>query len=108
MMEEQKETVGFSAGTRGSKTKGARVDKKPALSESGTDKNPADRARKDHAMPRDAFEALLTKDQTFCDSRHSGAEPEACKVHLVSHMESNDEHSPKQEPPEGRIAVQRA
>jgi hypothetical protein len=58
MMEEQKETVGFSAGTRGSKTKGARVDKKPALSESGTDKNPADRARKAHAMPRDAFEAL--------------------------------------------------
>jgi hypothetical protein len=50
MMEEQKETVGFSAGTRGSKTKGARVDKKPALSESGTDKNPADRARKAHAM----------------------------------------------------------
>jgi hypothetical protein len=45
LMERQKQTVGLSAGTRGSKKKGARVDDKPTLKEAGIDKNLAHRSR---------------------------------------------------------------
>jgi hypothetical protein len=51
LMEQQKETVGFNVGTRGSKVKGARVSEKPTLKEAGIDKNTAHRARKAHAVP---------------------------------------------------------
>ena len=45
LMEEQKKTIGFSVGTRGSHIKGARVDDKPTLKEAGIDKNLAHEAR---------------------------------------------------------------
>jgi hypothetical protein len=45
LMKAQKETVGLSAGTRGSKKKGARVDDKPTLKEAGIDKNLAHQSR---------------------------------------------------------------
>ena len=41
----QKETVGLSAGARGSRVKGARVDDKPTLASQGLDKNLAHQAR---------------------------------------------------------------
>ena len=41
----QKETIGLSAGTRGSRVKGARVDDKPTLASQGIDKNLAQQAR---------------------------------------------------------------
>jgi hypothetical protein len=42
---EQKDTVGLSAGTRGSRVKGARVDEKPTLASQGIDKNLAQQTR---------------------------------------------------------------
>ena len=42
MIRTQKQTVGLSAGTRGSPVKGARVDNKPTLAAAGIDKNLAD------------------------------------------------------------------
>jgi N6-adenosine-specific RNA methylase IME4 len=41
----QKETIGLSAGTRGSRIKGARVDEKPTLDSQGIDKNLAHQGR---------------------------------------------------------------
>jgi hypothetical protein len=57
LMEAQRETVGFNVGTRGSRTKGARVNEKPTLAEAGIDKNLAHRARSAAAMTVPEFEA---------------------------------------------------
>jgi hypothetical protein len=51
----QKETVGLSAGARGSREKGARVDDKPTLASQGLDKNLAHQARLLGAMDEAAF-----------------------------------------------------
>jgi hypothetical protein len=56
LIAEQKKTVGLSAGTRGSKKKGARVDDKPTLKEAGIDKNTAHRARTEAAKSPEQFE----------------------------------------------------
>jgi hypothetical protein len=69
LMEEQKETVGFSVGTRGSRIKGARVDERPTLTEAGIDKHLADRARKAFAMETDAFEELIARGRPHTESR---------------------------------------
>ena len=46
IIEEHRKAGKLSKGTRGSRVKGARVDKKPTLATQGIDKNLADRARK--------------------------------------------------------------
>jgi hypothetical protein len=56
LIKEQKKTVGLSAGTRGSKKKGARVDDKPTLAEAGIDKNLAHAARTEAAKSDQQFE----------------------------------------------------
>lgn len=61
LMEAQKNSVGLSAGTRGSKIQGARVDERPTLAEAGIDKHLADRARKYAAIPEDKFETILSE-----------------------------------------------
>jgi hypothetical protein len=69
LMQAQRETVGLNVGTRGSRTKGARVSEKPTLAEAGIDKNTAHRARRAAAMPEATFrqaaeakrEAVLTR-----------------------------------------------
>ena len=69
LMQAQRETVGFNVGTRGSRTRGARVSEKPTLAEAGIDKNTAHRARQAAAMPEPIFqeaaeakrEAVLTR-----------------------------------------------
>ena len=53
LIKEQERTVGLSAGARGSKKKGARVDDKPTLAEAGIDKNLAHQSRT-AAKPTDA------------------------------------------------------
>ena len=55
LMKAQKETIGFSAGSRGSPVKGARVDDKPTLAEAGIDKTLAHEARTLAAMPEPEF-----------------------------------------------------
>jgi hypothetical protein len=59
----QKETVGLSAGTRGSPVKGARVDEKPTLGSQGIDKNLAHQARVLGSQTDGQFE------QTIADAR---------------------------------------
>jgi N6-adenosine-specific RNA methylase IME4 len=56
MIAAQKQTVGLSAGTRGSRVKGARVDDKPTLASQGIDKNLATNARKLGALADEDFE----------------------------------------------------
>ena len=56
----QKETVGLSTGTRGSKVKGARVDEKPTLASQGIDKNLAHQARTLGALSEERFEQVVT------------------------------------------------
>src|SRR5262249_61528173 len=58
---EQKETVGLSAGTRGSRVKGARVDEKPTLASQGINKNLAQQARVLGKLSDEGFEAAVTK-----------------------------------------------
>jgi ribosomal protein L12E/L44/L45/RPP1/RPP2 len=58
---EQKETVGLSAGTRGSRVKGARVDEKPTLASQGIDKNLAQQARVVGKLSDEGFEEAVTK-----------------------------------------------
>jgi hypothetical protein len=58
---EQKETVGLSAGTRGSRVKGARVDEKPTLASQGIDKNLAQQARVLGKLSDEGFEEAVTK-----------------------------------------------
>ena len=55
----QKETVGLSAGTRGSRVRGARVDGKPTLAAQGIDKNLAHQARVLGALTDQNFEAVV-------------------------------------------------
>jgi hypothetical protein len=57
----QKETVGLSAGARGSRVKGARVDDEPTLASQGLDKNLAHRARVLGAMDDAAFERKVAE-----------------------------------------------
>jgi len=57
----QKETVGLSAGARGSRVKGARVDDKPTLASQGLDKNLAHQARLLGAMDEAAFERKVAE-----------------------------------------------
>jgi hypothetical protein len=57
LMQAQRETVGFNVGTRGSRTRGARVSEKPTLAEAGIDKNLAHKARSAAAMTAPEFEA---------------------------------------------------
>src|SRR5262245_33425852 len=57
----QKDTIGLSAGTRGSRVKGARVDDKPTLASQGIDKNLAHQARVLGAMDEAAFERKVTE-----------------------------------------------
>jgi N6-adenosine-specific RNA methylase IME4 len=57
----QKETVGLSVGTRGSRIKGARVDDKPTLAMQGIDKNLAQQARVLGAMDDAAFENKIAE-----------------------------------------------
>jgi hypothetical protein len=57
----QKETVGLSAGTRGSRVKGARVDDKPTLASQGLDKNLAHQARLLGVMDEAAFERKVAE-----------------------------------------------
>src|SRR5215831_12794472 len=60
----QKDTIGLSAGTRGSRVKGARVDDKPTLASQGIDKNLAQQARVLGAMDEAAFERKVTEART--------------------------------------------
>jgi hypothetical protein len=57
----QKETVGLSAGARGSRVRGARVDDKPTLASQGLDKNLAHQARLLGAMDEAAFERKVAE-----------------------------------------------
>ena len=57
----QKETIGLSAGTRGSRVKGARVDDKPTLASQGIDKNLAQQARVLGKLSDEGFEKAVTK-----------------------------------------------
>ena len=57
----QKETVGLSVGTRGSRIKGARVDEKPTLASQGIDKNLAAQARVLGKLSDAEFEEEVTK-----------------------------------------------
>jgi hypothetical protein len=57
----QKETIGLSAGTRGSRVKGARVDDKPTLASQGIDKNLAQQARVLGKLSDEGFEKAITK-----------------------------------------------
>jgi hypothetical protein len=57
----QKETIGLSAGTRGSRVKGARVDDKPTLASQGIDKNLAQQARVLGKLSDKGFEKAVTK-----------------------------------------------
>src|SRR6516225_8059968 len=59
----QKETIGLSAGTRGSRVKGARVDDKPTLASQGIDKNLAHQARTLGKLTDDEFEKEVTKER---------------------------------------------
>jgi hypothetical protein len=73
----QKETVGLSVGTRGSRVKGARVDEKPTLASQGIDKNLAHNARKLGALSEEDFEravsegrsALINRAQAILDGK---------------------------------------
>jgi hypothetical protein len=58
IMQAQRETVGFNVGTRGSRTRGARVSEKPTLAEAGIDKNLAHKARSAAAMTAPEFESV--------------------------------------------------
>ena len=58
---EQRETVGLSAGTRGSRVKGARVDEKPTLASQGIGKNLAQQARVLGKLSDEGFEKAVTK-----------------------------------------------
>jgi hypothetical protein len=58
---EQKETVGLSAGSRGSRVKGARVDEKPTLASQGIDKNLAQQARGLGKLSDESFEAAVAE-----------------------------------------------
>jgi hypothetical protein len=58
---EQRETVGLSAGTRGSRVKGARVDEKPTLASQGIGKNLAQQARVLGKLSDENFEAAVTE-----------------------------------------------
>jgi hypothetical protein len=60
MRREQKETVGVSAGTRGSRIKGARVDEKPTLAEAGIGKNLAHEGHKLGALSEKEFARAVT------------------------------------------------
>jgi N6-adenosine-specific RNA methylase IME4 len=64
MIEAQKQTVGLSAGTRGSRVKGARVDDKPTLASQGIDKNLATAARKFGALSDEDFEHAVGEART--------------------------------------------
>jgi hypothetical protein len=55
----QKETIGLSAGTRGSRVKGARVDDKPTLASQGIDKNLAHQARALGTLSDEKFEPVV-------------------------------------------------
>ena len=57
----QKESIGLSAGARGSRVKGARVDNKPTLASQGLDKNLAHQARVLGAMDEAAFERKVAE-----------------------------------------------
>jgi hypothetical protein len=57
----QKETVGLSVGTRGSRIKGARVDDKPTLASQGIKKATAHQARVLAAMDDPAFERKVAE-----------------------------------------------
>ena len=58
---EQRETVGLSAGTRGSRVKGARVDEKPTLASQGIGKNLAQQARVFGKLSDESFEAAVAE-----------------------------------------------
>ena len=58
---EQRETVGLSAGTRGSRVKGARVDEKPTLASQGIGKNLAQQARVLGKLSDESFEAAVAE-----------------------------------------------
>src|SRR5262249_1413456 len=57
----QKDGIGLSVGTRGSRIKGARVDEKPTLASQGIDKNLAHQARVLGAMDEAAFERKVAE-----------------------------------------------
>jgi N6-adenosine-specific RNA methylase IME4 len=61
MRQAQKDTVGLSVGTRGSRIKGARVDDKPTLASQGIDKNLAHQARVLGAMDDAAFKNKIAE-----------------------------------------------
>jgi hypothetical protein len=61
MRRAQKETVGLSVGTRGSRVKGARVDEKPTLDSQGIDKNLAHQARTLGALSDEKFEEVVAE-----------------------------------------------
>jgi hypothetical protein len=58
---EQKDTVGLSAGTRGSRVKGARVDQKPTLASQGIGKSLAQQARVLGKLSDESFEAAVAE-----------------------------------------------
>jgi N6-adenosine-specific RNA methylase IME4 len=60
MIAGQKETIGLSVGTRGSRIKGARVDEKPTLAEAGIDKNLAHDARVLGKLSEEKFEQAIS------------------------------------------------
>ena len=65
LIEAQKESIGLSVGTRGSRIKGARVDEKPTLAEAGIDKNLAHDARVLGKLSDQEFEEAIVDSRAF-------------------------------------------
>jgi hypothetical protein len=59
MRQAQKQSIGLSVGTKGSRIKGARVDEKPTLASQGIDKNLAHQGRVLGALSDEKFEAVV-------------------------------------------------
>jgi hypothetical protein len=64
LMQAQRKTIGFNVGTRGNRTRGARVSEQPTLAEAGIDKYLAHKARSAAAMTASEFEAAKETKRT--------------------------------------------
>jgi N6-adenosine-specific RNA methylase IME4 len=73
LIDAQRQTVGLSEGTRGSKVRGARVDGKPTLSQAGINKNLAHDARTLRALSEERFEETINdaRDRVMRASRNA-------------------------------------
>jgi hypothetical protein len=90
MRQGQKETVGLSAGVRGSRVKGARVDDKPTLASQGIDKNLAQQGRVLGALSDENFEAIVvaTRDKVARAVRTAVREVEMKQKHESYSLET--------------------